>query len=475
MERKARLTLHNTYKPMHNSSGLKFDDANCELCDNSVDNKASIINIEITETYYRIIDNGTGIKDTIEDVERVLAMAKSSNEYISDAIGGYGVGLKEASMFIGKGMTIVSTAPGCKTIVIDLPWKDMDFSKDITWHILDNGDREQGTEITIYYDEADELENRPIKNRRPTISAFRNYARIMQAGLLKIYVNGIEQKIDEPELKEHKNYGKISSQGFEFEFIMGELKENCKAPYGFYIYSNETLRYIKSGSKSLDEETDAIAGLYVCISLLNSKNNWKISKNKNDILNIGVISDNWVFRNALEYWKGKIKQAKSSVMLEEIEDEFSKYMKFGYITGLQGSRPAKGNNKGPVKPKDSGKKLYEWETVKPNNNGTAHQRSDNKQSKLKDIKIHPMIFRDYNIDSLLSIDKGNNKINVNINLGNKFMKELVDNTKTVITKKVVLEQIVGLSLGVNDIRGDQLQMNLVDLVFIQHEIFKDKE
>jgi len=370
-------------------------------------------------------------------------------------------------------MIIISTAPGCKTISIDLPWRDMDFSKEIRCDVLENGGREQGTEITIYYDEADILEGKSYK--KPTVTSFRNYAKLIETGSLTIIYNGVVQEIDEPELKELKDYGKVSNQGFEFELTMGELKENCKAPYGFYIYSKETLRYIKAGSKALDEDTDAIQGLYICIALSSSKKDWRISKNKNEVLNVGVIADSWVFRNALEYWKTKIKKAKSSEMFEEIEDDFSKFMKYGVVTGLQGSRPNKGNDSNSVKPRGSNKKLNVWENVKLNPSGTAQKRSNREQSKIKEIKVRSVHFTNGNIDSLLSIDKSNNIINVNLNSNNKFISELSDNNKPSISKKLVLEQIVGLALGTNDIRGDQLQINLVDLVFIQHEIFRQTE
>jgi len=458
----ARILMYNTWESMHRSS-LKPHIAYNEFCDNSLDNEATKVSFIYKEYSVIIKDNGTGIKNTVEDVERVLAMSKSSKKENQNAIGHFGIGMKEAIMKLGKGCTIISTAPGCKTIMIDLPYKDMDFSQPVDWKIFNNGNNEQGTEIEIFFD--DDYIPPP-----PNHHSFKYFDRYIKSDKLEITLNGIIQSgSPEPKFKSFRNYGKTSFQGYDFEFTMGELEDSCKLPYGFYVYSNESLRYFLAGQKNLDENTEAIEGLYVLISLINTKKKWHFEKNKENISNISIISKSWEFRNALEYWKTKIKRIKNTDLAKELTNNFAPYESI-IPGGYNAKRPNKGDNNGIIPPKGTERKAKFATEVEPNINGRYTPKGKNKFSAFN-VAFFP--FSNNDKEKYGNTDKGNDKKSVNLNSSNALIKQCLTNKS--IPSKTILRHLIGLILNADEIKGNELNMDLMGIIFHRHKYFLDTE
>lgn len=454
----------NEYYSMHNNTALYYFAAYNELIDNAIDNNATEIRFDYTEKSVTIIDNGTGIKDTKQDMERVLRMYKSSNLDNLSKIGQYGVGLKDATMRLGKAITIISKAPGCSVIQIDVPWKDIfDYENDAKFKIISNDEIKQGTSITIWFDNEDTT-TPPAPDKR----SFKYYDKLVESGKLRIINNGVDYiPQSEPTFMIAPQI--ISNEIFnkkKFDITIGILdSKKSHALSGFYVYSTETLRYFNVHETRLDGDLEARDGLYVCIGLYGTKTDWPVDKNKRGILNIDIVSEYLKIYNIFQKWEQKLYNSKKSDTLESIQNTLSEVFGFNQSAIGEEKRNKNGNNKGTVEPVDSGKERlkatqvreHEWKKVIRKYGGS-----------INGLSIEECHFN--TAYKYLSISKSNYDLVIRLNKENELINQLLLN-KTINTKDV-LTHLLFIAMQANLINPTEMRFSLVDDLFTQHEYFQ---
>jgi hypothetical protein len=457
----------NEYYSMHNNLGLEYYAAYNELIDNAIDNNATEIVFETTENSVTITDNGTGIKDTMEDMQRVLRMHRSSNIGNSSKIGEYGVGLKDATMRLGKGIFIKSKAPGCRAIEIDVPWKEINYEEGAKFRLASNGGDEQGTAITIFFDEEDTK-----KIPAPSRTSFKYYDKLIKAKKLNITTN---DKVYEPYIDpvfegEAKTYNNISFKGKQFDVKIGILSKSINSSLsGFYVYSNETLRYYQVADASLDGSIDAKDGLYVSIGLHGIKRDWPVDKNKRGIMNIDIVADYLDANNDkyLGFWKAKLYNSKKVEKLTAIEQELAPYFGLTSTTIGEEKRNKGGSCKGTIEPVGTGKKREEAARVAQHLFKRVMQKGGIVP---KGLNITDGYF---DKSKYLSIGRDGKELVVRMNRNNKFISDLLLN-KSVNTIDV-LKVLINLALKTNIVPENEIKYGLVDQLFTEHYSFEPEE
>jgi hypothetical protein len=445
------------YYGWHNNSGMEYFMAYNELIDNSIDNNATEIRFECTENTITIIDNGNGIKDTIEDMQKVLRMYKSDNTENASMIGQYGLGLKEATMRIGKAIVIRSKSEGCRAIEIDVPWYKLKFGEQVDFRYLDNG-HEKGTSITIFY--ADNEPAPPIPTRR----SFRYYDRIIKAGKLKIimvdgneYIPLPDPVFKESEIKEHCFVGG-KRYDLEIGILDKSLRNNHKS--GFYIYSKDTGRYFNYAQTTVVDDISARDGLFVSIGLHNTKENWKIDKNKRAILNIADIFD-FAFQNIIDRWQTKIYKHTTAEFLDEIAKEMADEFGLKAKVGKEKRNPRE-NETGGVKPVGTERERIEAEKVNEDNYGKVSERGGNRKIPYLDIHIATDGLPEW---QYLSVQKANS-LKITLNQRNSFIQSLVKDPDKLA--KQMIRTMVSIALNVHKINPNELKPDLVQDIFVDY-------
>ena len=199
------------YDSFHYNTGLAYYMAWNELIDNSIDAGATEISFEEGNGSMTITDDGDGIADDEKSMERVIGMYDSPSKGIINKLGEYGIGLKEATMRLGKGIRIKSKAKGYQTIAIDIPWYKLDHDH-IDYNTFDNGNQ-LGTSITIFWDDI----------ILPNAKSFTHYDKLIEEEKLAIYKPNGELYIPQakPEIKDSKKWPNLSIKGIKFNLEIG--------------------------------------------------------------------------------------------------------------------------------------------------------------------------------------------------------------------------------------------------------------
>ncbi len=468
MEEQGKIVIErgNEYYSLHNNIGLEYWMAYNELIDNSIDNNATEIRFEADENSVTIIDNGDGIKDTIEDMRRVLRMYRSSNNGTNNKIGQYGLGLKEATMRLGKGIIIRSRAKDCRPIQIDVPWSTINYDDGATFTILDE-DIPVGTSITIFFCETERQPYLPNKY------SFKYYDKMILAGKLNIIDAAGEKWIPsiQPEFEgEILQKNNITIQGKQFDLTIGIIKHELirKVRSGFYVYSNETLRYFNFGQTNLSEGVEARDGLYVGIGLHKTKTDWPVDKNKRGIMNIHEIATYLDMSNIISKWQQKIYNTVANDILEKLSREMAPVFGLNAKAIGEEKRPNKGENEGTVDPVGSGRKRREAEEVLSHDAKIVQRRSG---GKLRCFEIREGRFIDTN--KYLSINIESVNLVVIVNKNNRLIRQLL--CKPDALKSEFLTHLVIIAIKANNIPSNQLRYdNIVDDLFYQHEWIQNR-
>ena len=457
-----KIKMDNLHYAMHNNSGLDYYLAYNELIDNAIDNNATEITIEHNHKSVIVSDNGTGIKDTQEDIERVLRMYRSSNERDELKIGEYGVGLKEATMRLGKGIFIKSKAPGCRSIEIDVPWKTLDFEQGLKVVYKENKKEQQGTRITIFFDESDRKPPPP-----PGKTSFKYYENLIKNKKLKLILNDNEYTYQsEPQFETPPQIiTGINFDGKKFDLKIGILIKSLISLSGFYVYSTETNRYYQYADANLGNTIDAKDGLYVSIGLYGTKIDWPVDKNKRGILNIDIVAKYLDTNRILFNWKQKLYNSKTTEICNEVARMLAPYFGLKGTNVGEEKRNKQNINKGTVKPVYSEKKRLFAERI------AEHERKKVVQKYGYGITHMNIVDTDTLAeDKYLSISKGGeHELTIYMNKNNKFINKLITG-KTINTKEVLLHFIT-IAYKTNCLDPAKTYTDYVTELFTQHEAF----
>lgn len=428
----ARIIRGPEYEAFHNRSTLAIWAAWNELIDNSIDNGATDIWIENNGTSSTIRDNGAGIKNTIKDIERVLMFHSGQNKKDEKKIGCYGLGLKEATMKLGKVISVWSKAEGYGPITFNVPWYKLTNDEKI---LFENGADigiEHGTIITIFYDEEDIKNNRDMA---PDRKSFKYYDKIIKGRKIniwcddKLYSTSADIVFDDksnPDILKNINYG-----GVKFDLKIGILSKRLISLSGFYIYSVETLRYYSAGDKYLDGSISASDGLYVSIGLHNTKADWRVDTNKRSVNNIDIVSKYLKEYKILDKWIQALYNGKKDDTIRQVENTINEI--FGVVSRMVGQevRDKINKNTGPIEPKSTGIKRQEAEKIR------EHPDRD---CRLRNQKVKGYTVKDCYLEDktrFLSVQRNNNEMIIALNRSNKRMLQLLQNKNTIAVTMLV--------------------------------------
>ena len=449
---KVKVTRGNEYKAFHNSQ-MSFYVAWNELIDNSIDNGATKVEFTQETKSITIHDNGSGIMFDADAVDKVLGFYQSRNGNDPKKIGQYGIGLKEASMKLGKGILIMSKHEGSKAMQINVPWqKGVDYVNAVS---LDE-EIKKGCSIQIFQDDTDAFIQPPTK------TSFMYYSRLIKTGKLSIIdINGnlYEPEIDplfdgKPEIIKG-----IEIDSGKFDIKIGILKKEMKKQSGIYVYSVENQRYYHYRQQVIND-VKITDGLYVEIGLYNVKDDWTADKNKEGILDVASIMD-YLEGHILSKWRSKLYNDKRDDTIDLLEERLNE--KYGFKYG-KAKRPNRTGEKKKAEPKGTPRKVKIATIVDTNVDGDVMER--NYGIKIKGIKITYSSFDP--ASKYLTISKENKKLTVRLNQANPFMSELIE--KTTALKSLVLEHLISIAIRSNKIDLSEIpfyQGNYTDIIMNQ--------
>lgn len=457
----ARIIQGPAYPSYHNSSLTVAASWN-ELIDNCIDNGATDIWIENNGTSSTIKDNGCGIKNTVEDVERFLMFHSGKNKDDESKIGCYGVGFKEATMRLGKITSVWSKAIGFDPITFDIPWYKLNYNEKILTAKGEDIGIDHGTIITIFYDDDDIKRN---KNLTAGKLSFKLFDVIIKTNKLNIWSDDILYKpsvdplFDEkikPDIKTNIQYG-----GNKFDLKIGILNKNYNSLSGFYIYSSESLRCYSVGDRTLDNY-NATDGLYISIGLHNTKRDWIVDKNKKIISNIDIVAKYFKEYGILDKWVAALYNGKKDETIEAVGNNLNKI--FGSVEGLTGKelRTKTGENPGTKHPKNTEAKRLEAEKIRETPEGYCKQRIPNK---IKGYKVIAVALDDK--ERFLTVNRNGNELTVVLNRSNKGVLQLLSN-KNIMAVTILCYTAIQAELS----EGKILFNGLVYEIFRQNENFE---
>jgi len=461
----ARIIRGPEYEGYHNNSTLTIAAAWNELIDNAIDNGATDVWIENNGNSSTIRDNGSGIKNTTEDVERILMFHSGQNKNDEKKIGCYGLGIKEATMRLGKVVSIWSKATGYDPVVFDIPWYILTYDEKINCEKGKEIGIEHGTIITIFFDEEDIKNNRRLT---PDKGSFKYYDKIIRERKLNIWddeklyspsaIAVFDGKV-KPDILDNVNYG-----GVKFDLKIGILAKTMgKDISGFYVYSVETSRYYQAGDKYLDGSISASDGLYISIGLRDTKANWRVDKNKRGVLNIDIVSKYLKEYRILDKWVTALYNGKKDETIKLVEKALNEI--FGSVIGLIGKelREQTKEQSGTKHPKNIGIRREEAERVRETPEGYCKQRNP---AKVKGYKVIEAYLDDRS--RFLTVNRNGNELTVVLNRSNKRMLQLLINKNT-----VAVIMICYMAIRAELSQNKDLPHGLVYEIFRQNENFEN--
>lgn len=448
---------NNDYYKSHNDAMLGWFSAYNELIDNSIDAKASLIEFGYQDDCVVITDNGTGIKNTAEDVSKVLSENNSVNKGIADKIGEFGIGLKDAAKRIGDYIIIRSRAKGCDPVHIEIDWKTFDYSNPIDWRTLDIEDYpDYGTTIWMFFDKEDAR-----KPHKPNPQSFCYYDKIIKLTDLTIINNGetyfpAKEIIFENEaliLNDNKINGK------SFDMIIGELKMEDRERSGFYITLDENKRYIRREVTKLCKGVEVKDGLYVEINL---KGNWRLDKNKRTIMDIEIVGEFLMQPKYLPKWKQKMKNNKPMEFIGKLQNTINNIFTLSDIVG-KAKRPG-GGGPGGTKPPAGGIRIVnEADKIEKDKTKYVRSRDGGAPGLLVEYgKLSPMKYMTMERNSL-------GQYIATLNSNNETIKAMAESKNEMILLHFIFRSVKAYDIKENDI----LYKNASDIINKEHSTFQN--
>lgn len=422
---KATIRMDSFYRGYHNNSSLPPYQAWCELIDNSRDGGAKEVSINNNGKSSTLTDNGCGIKNTREDVERILRFNNDENQFDESKIGGFGLGFKEGCSRLGPVVSIWSKHEGCKPIEFTIDWRKVKGDYEIDWRVSQERDIPHGTSITVFYDDDDIKRGKELIPSRHT---YKYYDRIMQKTDFKIIVDGqIQKPLAEPlfdnkyKVDVHNN---VNFGGAKFDLKIGILNSHYKELSGFWVYSTDTGRLYMAGDSILGG-LSAKEGLYVSIGLIDTKRDWEIDRNKRGVLNIDIVIKYLRDYGIIDKWIAALFQGKKDETVNIVENALNQIM--GSVIGATGKekRPGKKDNHGTIPSKNSGKKRKQAEEVDFGREGYCEKKNS---GKVKGYKVIPSYLDDKY--KFLVVNRNGNELTVVLNRNNKQILQLLTNRST---------------------------------------------
>lgn len=119
-------------------NSYQFESAVADLIDNSISASADEISIEVDlgADYVWVMDNGTGMSNTI--LSESMRLASETRSYEKGDLGKFGMGMKAASLSIAKRLTVASRASGADQVSV----RRLDFD-----HVQNEDNWDRLTEI----------------------------------------------------------------------------------------------------------------------------------------------------------------------------------------------------------------------------------------------------------------------------------------------------------------------------------------
>ena len=143
----AFLTPHSSSLRAMAAANLSWKAALCELIDNSFDADATEVDIELSETQFRIADNGNGI----EELPKLFTQGERQ-PHATTKLGRYGVGAFDALIWMSyAGSVSVDSMHGGVRRAMQVNWRSVENNKWATPdpYVIDSGSKQQGTTIVV--------------------------------------------------------------------------------------------------------------------------------------------------------------------------------------------------------------------------------------------------------------------------------------------------------------------------------------
>lgn len=152
------------------NNNMDFEEAICEFIDNSIDAKATQVDVFKKKSdidkhfHFTFVDNGNGMSH--ESLISAVSSYGSKGDYDNTSIGMYGVGLKDAvSNLCEKGIVRIETIKDGFLSVAEMSFDDDDLDGDAHWNIypVAKTRKKNGTSIYIPYVK-NKTHNQPLIN-----------------------------------------------------------------------------------------------------------------------------------------------------------------------------------------------------------------------------------------------------------------------------------------------------------------------
>lgn len=332
-----------------------------ELIDNSLDKKATEIRIDRTKDEIIVDDNGNGCADLME-----MVRLGSVVEYEKGSIGRYGVGFKDAVVWLGNRVLVDSLTKKNQRRSINADWGNMISLNDWDFGLVDECVRKtHGVTIII-----SELRPRRTKGWNTLSNHLSGmFSAALDAGI-KIIVNGQElQSKPHPILTDAVTLEGISD-GLGWRFTAGIMADPKSALSGWEIrYGVKTVAngYVKEGFGQYNSQ-----GFYGRFQMMDmeGERKWQLTRNKEDSEDLADVLNGFQVQDAIKPILEKLKTLHRSVNIklnhEKVDTTLTKLLQHIKVAITKPEPKDPGDSKKPRPEPDPNQEIIKREPRKYN-------------------------------------------------------------------------------------------------------------
>jgi hypothetical protein len=314
-----------------------------EIIDNSFDSGATRVEIDRNGDESLVIaDNGAGC----EDVSNMVRMGAHYRRGSSTALGRYGIGLKESSVWLCARMNILtSTGTTASKAVVD--WDYCIDSKSWDYKVMPVPASSRGTEIEFLR----LLPNR-LKQWRLCLERVQE---LFTPGLLlgkQILVNGQPLEPCATPILEHRIEASGKYDGREWELVAGVIPRGAYTKNGYSIHYQH--RVIASEITQYGFGQYSCGRIYAQVTLYDGETNWGLSKLKDGIDELEPFLD-----SLMPYVRPLLEQAKSeedTLELSSLSGELEAILNASLTKGKEKRKTNPSQDNDGAEPKNTGRK-----------------------------------------------------------------------------------------------------------------------